>query len=304
MSSLLQQLDSGDKQSPLPTNVLSTTRSPVMAELDRIVQWQLLHPFESVRELAVRCQRPQGYIAQILATAAYKTMYEKRRKEIVEALGIPSTVEKIEATTALVLERLMEKIASTDDGYLLEKVLGTLLKATGQGGYAPAPQVNTNILVDARQAAILGIREQAMNLAREAGPYPQELTAGREVIESLPTVEDSRQPGFPPRSHVDTSTNGRSGTPVSSSTLSGQRDVPTPSHTGSTTEGRGGTPSTDSSFAEEGVTVYPVASAAAGGTSEKSSVSGVTDSIEELESELLGLPTGDESSTKTQGPKN
>lgn len=301
MSQLLQQLDTSNEQPPLPANVLSTTRSPVMAELDRIVQWQLLHPFESVRELAVRCQRPQGYIAQILATAAYKTMYEKRRKEVVEALGIPSTVEKIEATTALVLERLMEKIASTDDGYLLEKVLGTLLKATGQGGYAPAPQVNTNILVDARQAAILGIREQAMNLAREAGPYPQELTAGREVIESLPTVEDSRsgtpisssslsaavehrphtdlsatkQPGFPPRSHVDTSSLG-------------QRGVPTPSHTDSA-EG--------SAFAEEGVTVYP-----AGGTSEKSPV--VTDTVEELESELLGLPTGDESYIKAQGPKN
>lgn len=191
--SVLDRLD----EIPPPRNVLSTVHSPVMAELDKIVQIQLLYPFDTLQQIAVRCQRPRGYISQITSSAAYKVLYDKRRREIADALGIPSTVEKIESAIQLTLEKLMDRVEETTDGNFLVKALDVLLKASGQGGYAPQAPINNNILVDARQAAILDIRDRSMALAKEAGPYPSTLRAGQTVIESLPTIEGDELPAGP-----------------------------------------------------------------------------------------------------------
>ena len=182
MTELLKQLNNP------PANVLSTVHSPVMAELDKIVQLQLLYPFATLGELAGKCGRPRGYISQITSSAAYKVLYDKRRREIADALGIPSTVEKLESAIQLTLEKLMDKVEETTDGNFLVKALEVLLKAGGQGGYAPAAAVNNTILVDARQAAIIGIRDKAMESARIAGPYPTGLGTATDVVESLPTI--------------------------------------------------------------------------------------------------------------------
>lgn len=172
---------------PVPRGALDPKTSPVLAELDAIVVMQLLYPFDGPKDLGARCKRSAKYIAQVIGTAAYQTLYEKRRKEFNLAVGLPSLAEKIDGAARLALERLMERIESSDDGNFLRLAFDSLMKAKGEGGHAP--QAATNVFIDARQAEIMGVRSEAMQRAKDAGPYPPTARQGDSPYEPMPVLE-------------------------------------------------------------------------------------------------------------------
>lgn len=181
---------------PLPSTVLDPRYCPVMADLDAIVVLHLTHPFASTKELGQLCKPPKSarFIASLTGSAAYRALYERRRQDMNSAVGLPSLVEAIDAAARAVLDKVVERVEASDDGYLAVAAFNGLSKARGIGGHAPPPPP-TVINIDARQAAILGIREQAMAFARERGPYPPEAMLGRTVHEALPVIEQAPAAG-------------------------------------------------------------------------------------------------------------
>lgn len=192
--SFLDQLDEEPKvhtepaQPAVPTGVLNPRQSPVLAELDAIIQLQLTWPFESPRELGLRCRPPKTarYIAAITGSAAYRLLYEQRRKEMGIALGLPNLLEEIDGATRVVLHKVVDRVENSDDGYLAVAAFNALAKARGTGGHAPAKP--TQIFVDARQAAIMEVRDRAMDSAREQGPYPPEASLGQSPHQPMPVL--------------------------------------------------------------------------------------------------------------------
>lgn len=175
---------------PVPSTVLDPRYCPVMADLDAIVVLHLTNPFASAGELGRLCKPPKTarFIAALTGSAAYRALYERRRQDMNIAIGLPSMAEAIDSAARVVLEKVVERVEASDDGYLAVAAFGQLAKARGTGGHAPPPPP-TVINIDARQAAILGVREQAMAFARERGPYPPEAMLGRTVHEALPVLD-------------------------------------------------------------------------------------------------------------------
>lgn len=198
---LMEQLDAAIAASrpaapATPPAILSRTEAPMIGGIEEVLALQLAYPFDSVQQLAVRCNKSIRYINALTGTAAYRALYAKRKEAMLEALGVPELTEEIAASTRYVLQRLMEVVETTKDGRLLDTVLNTLLKAQGAGGFAPASvQQNIAVMVSPHQAEILRIRERSLALAREAGPYPPEVVKGQSLVESLPVL--ASQPGLP-----------------------------------------------------------------------------------------------------------
>lgn len=159
-------------------------RAPTMGTVAKVsythadmIDFLIANPGISQGALATRYGYSQGWISNVMASDAWKTMLHARRAELVDPVLHASLVERFEGMAKQSLERLQERLAApqVSDGTIL-KALELGAKALGVGGNAPPPPPPS-----ADHLAVLAQRMLALQSQVRQGVLPYV-----ETIESSP----------------------------------------------------------------------------------------------------------------------
>lgn len=163
--------------SPLPANraaiqALAELATP-SAQITAMVRWAIAHPHATAADAAVHFGIQKSTAARILNSDGFHLALNQTLKELDVANGLPSLGEKITAATALAVEELMEKVPNLPPEDLIDAV-DVLSKAHGRITGKPQPGGPVvNLTLNNQIAQINGARQDMLDKAKEAGPYPE-----------------------------------------------------------------------------------------------------------------------------------
>lgn len=141
----------------------STIQSRHMVVIDSIINWMLANPGKPLSRCAAALELSAPFVYKITSTDSFRARYNSQSGAILEGAGIASLVDKINTAAHLTVERLIEKIPTTESigelrdtaDVLLDRIYGPGGSSPGSGSQAPGVVVPISILIEQQREGLL-----------------------------------------------------------------------------------------------------------------------------------------------------
>tara|TARA_R110000868_G_scaffold25129_3_gene98168 strand:- start:9 stop:449 length:441 start_codon:yes stop_codon:yes gene_type:complete len=110
---------------------------------------------------------------RMMTCGAFQTAFAKTLRELDQSFAMATMAERITSATSQALSKLEGIIESTADPDVIIASLETLRKYKGSGGETDPAMAATLIHIDARNQTINQMRDNILERAKAASPFPE-----------------------------------------------------------------------------------------------------------------------------------
>lgn len=128
---------------------LQAVQAKQMALIDQMILWQMANPGKPWTQCAQVMQVSANWCRLVASSDAYKARYAAASDKALKEIGMFGISERLKVATEVALERITEKIATSESLGDITDATEVLLKGQfGGGPQAPGPQTHVHVHQD------------------------------------------------------------------------------------------------------------------------------------------------------------